>query len=182
MVEGVLVALDVGTSKVCALIGEIGPDVVYTHHAGDLNVDHRVTSLAVLTATRPLPASIVREVYAFEVPSSTEWAFGQAGSGRRSGQRVAGAQERLRGHRVHDRRQGAVPGALLGRDPRVPAPALRRHSPPARPETPDRDSSAGRSRSARASPGRPAAKKLVFDSSVVVVSTSIPRDARCRRT
>jgi LmbE family N-acetylglucosaminyl deacetylase len=60
-------------------IGEIGPDVVYTHHAGDLNVDHRVTSLAVLTATRPLPASAVRELYAFEVPSSTEWAFGQAG-------------------------------------------------------------------------------------------------------
>jgi LmbE family N-acetylglucosaminyl deacetylase len=60
-------------------IGEIGPDVVYTHHAGDLNVDHRVTSLAVLTATRPLPASAVRELYAFEVLSSTEWAFGQAG-------------------------------------------------------------------------------------------------------
>lgn len=65
--------------QVEAWIGEIGPDVVYTHHAGDLNVDHRATSLAVLTATRPLPASAVRELYAFEVPSSTEWAFGQAG-------------------------------------------------------------------------------------------------------
>lgn len=65
--------------QVEAWIAEIRPEVVYTHHAGDLNVDHRVTNLAVLTATRPLPASTVRELYAFEVPSSTEWAFGQAG-------------------------------------------------------------------------------------------------------
>jgi LmbE family N-acetylglucosaminyl deacetylase len=30
-----------------------------------------------MTATRPVAGQIVREVYAFEVPSSTEWAFGQ---------------------------------------------------------------------------------------------------------
>jgi LmbE family N-acetylglucosaminyl deacetylase len=29
----------------------------------------------VLTATRPIPGQRVREIYAFEVPSSTEWAF-----------------------------------------------------------------------------------------------------------
>ena len=51
------------------------PEVIYTHHPGDLNVDHGVVHRAVLTATRPLPGLSVREIYAFEVPSSTEWAF-----------------------------------------------------------------------------------------------------------
>ena len=32
---------------------------------------------AVLTATRPIVNHSVKEIYAFEVPSSTEWAFGQ---------------------------------------------------------------------------------------------------------
>lgn len=58
-----------------ARVREVKPDVIYTHHAGDLNVDHQVTNRAVLTATRPLPGQTVRELYAFEVPSSTEWAF-----------------------------------------------------------------------------------------------------------
>ena len=42
---------------------------------GDLNVDHRLTFQAVLTATRPLPGAGVKDLYAFEVPSATEWAF-----------------------------------------------------------------------------------------------------------
>jgi len=57
------------------LIGRFTPSVIYTHHPGDLNVDHGVVSRAVLTATRPVPGQRVREIYAFEVPSSTEWAF-----------------------------------------------------------------------------------------------------------
>ena len=48
---------------------------VYTHHGGDLNVDHRLTFQAVLTATRPQPGMTVRSLHSFEVPSSTEWAF-----------------------------------------------------------------------------------------------------------
>lgn len=55
-------------------IAQLRPDVIYTHHPGDLNVDHGVTFRAVLTATRP-GTSTVSDVYAFEVPSSTEWAF-----------------------------------------------------------------------------------------------------------
>ncbi len=58
------------------LVERFQPDVVYTHRAGDLNIDHDVVHRAVLTATRPVPGSFVRRVYAFEVPSSTEWAFG----------------------------------------------------------------------------------------------------------
>ena len=58
-------------------VRELDPEIVYTHHSGDLNVDHRLTFQAVLTATRPVPGCRVREVYAFEIASSTEWAFGR---------------------------------------------------------------------------------------------------------
>jgi|SRR5579871_63100 len=57
------------------LIERLRPEILYTHHDGDLNVDHGVIHRAVLTATRPVQGHPVREVYAFEVPSSTEWAF-----------------------------------------------------------------------------------------------------------
>lgn len=59
------------------LIRRVQPTVVYTHHPGDLNIDHRLTFQAVLTATRPLADCTVRALYSFEVPSSTEWAFGK---------------------------------------------------------------------------------------------------------
>jgi len=51
------------------------PDTVFTQHGGDLNQDHVITFRATLTATRPTPGHCVRRVYAYEVPSSTEWAF-----------------------------------------------------------------------------------------------------------
>lgn len=57
------------------VLSEVRPDVVLTHHDGDLNVDHRVVSNAVLTACRPMAGSRVTRVYLFEVASSTEWAF-----------------------------------------------------------------------------------------------------------
>jgi LmbE family N-acetylglucosaminyl deacetylase len=52
-------------------------DLIYTHWEGDLNVDHRIANLAVRTATRPTPGQSVRAVLAFEVPSSSEWAFAE---------------------------------------------------------------------------------------------------------
>lgn len=54
---------------------EVEPQLLFTHHAGDLNIDHRVTYEAVLTATRPIASEPVRELYSFEVQSSTEWAY-----------------------------------------------------------------------------------------------------------
>jgi LmbE family N-acetylglucosaminyl deacetylase len=57
------------------LVDKLKPEVIYTHHPGDLNIDHEVVHRAVLTATRPMAGHPVREIYAFEVPSSTEWAF-----------------------------------------------------------------------------------------------------------
>ena len=55
----------------------IRPRAIYTHHGGDLNIDHAVVHRAVLTATRPIPGCSVKDIYTFEVPSSTEWSFGQ---------------------------------------------------------------------------------------------------------
>jgi len=63
--------------KLELILAGIQPSVIYTHHHGDLNVDHRLTHAAVMTACRPLPGSSVREIYGFEVLSSTEWATQQ---------------------------------------------------------------------------------------------------------
>lgn len=54
---------------------EIKPDVVFTHFEYDLNKDHQLTYQAVLTATRPMAKETVKELYSFEIPSSTEWKF-----------------------------------------------------------------------------------------------------------
>lgn len=57
------------------VVAELKPSVVYTHSPADLNVDHQLTCEAVKTACRPLPGSPVKEILAFEIPSSTEWRF-----------------------------------------------------------------------------------------------------------
>ncbi len=57
-------------------IKRLQPNVIYTHHAHDLNIDHRITCEAVLTAARPIGDYPVTELYAFETVSSTEWNFG----------------------------------------------------------------------------------------------------------
>lgn len=59
------------------VVDRLAPHTVYCQHGGDLNVDHQITFRATLTATRPMPGQPVREVLAFEVASSTEWAFQQ---------------------------------------------------------------------------------------------------------
>lgn len=64
--------LDV-VKRVEAFLDGFPADTIYTHHAGDVNVDHRVTHQAVITACRPLPGACVRTILAGEVNSSTEW-------------------------------------------------------------------------------------------------------------
>lgn len=54
---------------------KIKPDIIFTHHSGDLNIDHQITYNAVLTAARPLPGNDVKEIYSFEIPSSSEWRY-----------------------------------------------------------------------------------------------------------
>jgi LmbE family N-acetylglucosaminyl deacetylase len=52
---------------------EFQPEIVFTHHGGDLNIDHQRTFEAVMTATRPMKDEIVKTIITFETPSSTEW-------------------------------------------------------------------------------------------------------------
>lgn len=52
---------------------KIQPEIVYTHHAGDVNIDHQRIHQAVVTACRPQPFQSVKTILFFEVPSSTEW-------------------------------------------------------------------------------------------------------------
>lgn len=56
------------------------PDIIYTHHGGDLNIDHEVAHRAVVTACRPIPGSRVQAIYTFEVCSSTDWISRQQGA------------------------------------------------------------------------------------------------------
>lgn len=55
------------------IVSRINPTIVYTHHGGDLNIDHQVTYKAILTACRPLPSIGLKGIYTFETLSSTEW-------------------------------------------------------------------------------------------------------------
>lgn len=49
------------------------PTVIFTHHGGDTNIDHRRCFEAVLTAIRPVEEERVHSLFSFEIPSSTEW-------------------------------------------------------------------------------------------------------------
>ena len=49
------------------------PDIIYTHTPHDLNIDHRVTTSAVLTAFRPQPEESYQEIRLFEEPSSSDF-------------------------------------------------------------------------------------------------------------
>lgn len=54
------------------------PEIIFTHHGGDTNIDHQRTFQAVITATRPMQGEVVKTIITFETPSSTEWqAFNQ---------------------------------------------------------------------------------------------------------
>ena len=55
------------------IIEKLQPEVVVTHHAGDLNIDHQITHQAVITACRPQLGHPVKRILSFEVPSSTDW-------------------------------------------------------------------------------------------------------------
>ncbi len=52
------------------------PRAVFTHHRGDLNIDHRITNKAVVTACRPVAIWSPDILFSFDILSSTEWNFG----------------------------------------------------------------------------------------------------------
>lgn len=49
------------------------PDIIFTHHGGDVNIDHQRTFEAVITCCRPMKNECVKTIISFETPSGTEW-------------------------------------------------------------------------------------------------------------
>jgi len=49
------------------------PTLVYTHSGADLNIDHKTLARAVLTAFRPQPNEVCKEIRLFEVASATDF-------------------------------------------------------------------------------------------------------------
>lgn len=49
------------------------PEIIFTHHGGDVNIDHQRTFEAVITACRPMVHEKVKTIITFETPSGTEW-------------------------------------------------------------------------------------------------------------
>ncbi|MNI72395.1 GlcNAc-PI de-N-acetylase [compost metagenome] len=65
--------LDV-TKVIEGFINKYKPDIVYSHHIGDVNIDHRCIHQATVTACRPIPGNHrVKQLLFYEVSSSTEW-------------------------------------------------------------------------------------------------------------
>ena len=52
---------------------EFNPEVIFTHHGGDVNIDHQRTFEAVVTACRPMANESVSTILTFETMSGTEW-------------------------------------------------------------------------------------------------------------
>jgi LmbE family N-acetylglucosaminyl deacetylase len=52
---------------------QFNPEIIFTHHGGDVNIDHQRTFEAVITANRPLENEMVSTLITFETPSGTEW-------------------------------------------------------------------------------------------------------------
>jgi len=51
------------------------PDIIFTHYANDLNIDHKLTYEATNTCIRSFKCDFISEVFSFEIPSSTEQNF-----------------------------------------------------------------------------------------------------------
>jgi len=59
--------------KIEQKIKEYKPDTIITHYSHCLNVDHKITYEAVITACRPVNELSVKKILSFEIPSSTDW-------------------------------------------------------------------------------------------------------------
>lgn len=55
------------------VIDKVQPDTVFTHFWGDVNCDHQNVYKSTLVVVRPVQGQVVKELYCYRVPSSTEW-------------------------------------------------------------------------------------------------------------
>ena len=68
-------ALSLIENQIVRIKTQIKPDIIFTHFENDTNIDHKITFNAVMAASRPMLNETVKEIYSFEVLSSTEWNF-----------------------------------------------------------------------------------------------------------
>lgn len=61
--------------KVESFIHKYKINIIYTHYNNDMNIDHNIVSKAVLTASRPLPGSLIQKIYFGETLSSSEYSI-----------------------------------------------------------------------------------------------------------
>lgn len=98
--------------KIERVIEDKRPTIVYTHHGGDLNLDHRLVHQAAMTALRPAPNSPCKAIFAFEVASSTEWASSAIGEAFRPNHFVditAVLETKMKALEVYDKEMRSAP-------------------------------------------------------------------------
>lgn len=59
--------------KIEQVVAQIKPQVLWTHHGADINIDHQIAHQAAITAARALPGSTIHQILFFETPSSTDY-------------------------------------------------------------------------------------------------------------
>ena len=65
--------------KLIDILNLIRPDIIFIHSNKDLNPDHRIANECSITALRPVLKKNPKEIFSYEIPSSTDWALYQYG-------------------------------------------------------------------------------------------------------
>jgi len=55
------------------VVNKVKPDIVFIPHKGDMHMDHYIVSHCAMVAMRPIGKFKVKEIYAYETLSETEW-------------------------------------------------------------------------------------------------------------
>lgn len=59
--------------KVHDVVQKINPEIVFVPHKGDMNFDHAEVTYSAMVALRPFNVPQLKEIYAYETLSETEW-------------------------------------------------------------------------------------------------------------
>lgn len=59
--------------KICNVVKDVQPEIVYIPFIGDMHIDHRETTESALVAVRPIHCPSVKEIYMYETLSETGW-------------------------------------------------------------------------------------------------------------
>jgi len=60
--------------EISKVLQSVQPEVVYIPHRGDIHKDHKMVFESALVAMRPIGQYTVKQIYAYETLSETEWA------------------------------------------------------------------------------------------------------------